>query len=150
MSSAAAKSSVQRSDPFPRLIHIRSAGADSFVEQEEGTRGLESWLAAEKERALPEFKRKRPKYYYYYEWMKERIATHCGALPEPVLDKLLNVEAGELDTLLTYPAGVQAKVSLHTWQLVNVGPCQPNLPGNPVNISHDADRVLTAVILGLF
>jgi hypothetical protein len=44
--------------------------------------------------------------------MRQRIADHCGALPEPVLDKLLNVEAGELDTLLTYPAGVQAKVVL--------------------------------------
>lgn len=69
-------------------------------------------MAAERDRALPEFKRKRPKYFYYYEWMRQRIADHCGALPEPVLDKLLNVEAGELDTLLTYPAGVQAKVVL--------------------------------------
>ncbi|CAL8471500.1 g11042 [Coccomyxa elongata] len=97
---------------------------------EEGSKGLESWLAAEKERALPEFKRKRPKYYYYYEWMKERIGTHCGVLPAPVLDKLLNIEAGELDTLLTYPAGVQAKAEqlldvlethgpeyLETWRL---------------------------------
>ncbi|BDA46880.1 hypothetical protein COCOBI_09-3330 [Coccomyxa sp. Obi] len=102
----------------------------AIILQEEGSRGLESWLAAEKERALPEFKRKRPKYYYYYEWMKERIATHCGGLPEPVLDKLLNIEAGELDTLLTYPAGVQTKAKqlldvleehgpeyLETWRL---------------------------------
>jgi hypothetical protein len=78
--------------------------------QEEGSKGLEELLAREKEESLPEFKRKRPKYYYYYEWMKERIAEHCGALPEPVLDKLLTVEAGELDTLLTYPRGIQAKV----------------------------------------
>lgn len=42
--------------------------------------------------------------------MKERIAEHCGRLPEPVLDKLLNVEAGELDTLLTYPKGIRGKV----------------------------------------
>lgn len=27
----------------------------------------------EREAALPEFKRQRPKYYYYYEWMKKRI-----------------------------------------------------------------------------
>ena len=60
--------------------------------QEEGSAGVERWLAAEAEAALPEFKRKRPKYYYYYEWMRERIAGHCGALPEPVLDKLLTLE----------------------------------------------------------
>ena len=70
---------------------------------------MDRWLAAEKEAALPEFRRQRPKYYYYYEWMRERIRGACGALPEPVLDKLLTLEAGELDTLLTYPKAVQAK-----------------------------------------
>ncbi len=56
--------------------------------------------------------------------MKERIATHCGALPGPVLDKLLNIEAGELDTLLIYPTGVQAKVSLQIWQQLALT-CKP-------------------------
>lgn len=128
------------------------AKTDSSVGQEEGSRGLESWLAAEKERALPEFRRKRPKYYYYYEWMKERIATHCGALPEPVLDKLLNVEAGELDTLLTYPAGVQAKVSLQIWQQFACiwKPISTKAAGNCVDIILHANRVLDVVILGLF
>jgi hypothetical protein len=77
--------------------------------QAEGSAGLERWMEAQAEAALPEFKRRRPKYYYYYEWMRERIAQRCGALPEPVLDKLLNIEAGELDDLLTYPAGILAK-----------------------------------------
>ena len=71
---------------------------------------MDRWLAAEKEAALPEFRRQRPKYYYYYEWMRERIAQRCGALPQPVLDKLLNIDAGELDDLLTYPDGIRAKV----------------------------------------
>ena len=82
--------------------------------QEEGCQGLEKWLEAEKERNLPEFKRQRPKYYYYFEWMKERISQHCGELPAPVLDKLLNIEAGELDTLLNYPKGIQSKVTTST------------------------------------
>ena len=72
---------------------------------------MDEWLEAEKERNLPEFKKRRPKYYYYFEWMKERISQHCGELPAPVLDKLLNIEAGELDTLLNYPKGIQSKVS---------------------------------------
>ena len=73
---------------------------------------MEEWMEAEKERNLPEFKKQRPKYYYYFEWMKERISQHCGKLPAPVLDKLLNIEAGELDTLLNYPKGIQSKASL--------------------------------------
>ena len=87
--------------------------------QEEGSQGLEKWLEAERERNLPEFRRQRPKYYYLYEWIKERISQHCGALPAPVLDKLLNIEAGELDTLLNYPKGIQAKVRKPLIQMRN-------------------------------
>ena len=72
---------------------------------------MDAWLEAEKERNLPEFKKRRPKYYYFFQWMKERIAQHCGELPAPVLDKLLNIEAGELENLLNYPKGIQAKVT---------------------------------------
>ena len=53
--------------------------------------------------------------------MRERIAQHCGALPAPVLSKLLDVEAGELDTWLNYPKGIQAKACILrascTWPL---------------------------------
>ncbi len=107
----------------PKTVYIRpalpSAVLDTSVEeskqcrtvvQEGGSEALDEWLEAEKERNLPEFKKRRPKYYYYFEWMKERISQHCGELPAPVLDKLLNIEAGELDTLLNYPKGIQAKV----------------------------------------
>lgn len=38
---------------------------------------------------MPEYKKRWPKYHYYYEWMRERVAAACGALPAPVLDKLL-------------------------------------------------------------
>ena len=41
--------------------------------------------------------------------MRERITQHCGALPAPVLSKLLDVEAGELDTWINYPKGIQSK-----------------------------------------
>ena len=44
--------------------------------------------------------------------MRERITQHCGALPAPVLSKLLDVEAGELDTWLNYPKGIQAKAGI--------------------------------------
>ncbi|CAL5228172.1 g11253 [Coccomyxa viridis] len=102
----------------------------SALLQEGGSKALDEWLEEEKERNMPEFKKRRPKYYYYFEWMKERISQHCGELPAPVLDKLLNIEAGELDTLLNYPKGIQAKAGqicgvleeqgeayLETWQV---------------------------------
>ena len=43
-----------------------------------GAAGLEAFLAGEREAAKPEFLRQRPKYYYYNEWMKTRIATLVG------------------------------------------------------------------------
>ena len=49
-------------------------------------------------------------YYYYNQWMRQRIAAAAPALPEPVVAKLLEMEAGELDLLLQYPAAAAAQV----------------------------------------
>ena len=68
---------------------------------------MRAHLARLAEEALPEFKRKRPKYYYYFEWMRQRIEESCGQLPAPVMDKLLTHDATELDLLCTHPAGIQ-------------------------------------------
>ena len=76
-----------------------------------GSQDLESLLAHEAEEATPEFLRQRPKYYYYNQWMRDRIAEHCGCdLPEPVIVKMLDMEAGELDLILTYPTAAQQQV----------------------------------------
>ena len=75
--------------------------------QAQGSEGLRAHLARVAEEALPEFKRKRPKYHYYFEWMRKRIQESCGQLPDPVMDKLLTHDATELDMLCTYPAGIQ-------------------------------------------
>ncbi|KDD73349.1 hypothetical protein H632_c2265p0, partial [Helicosporidium sp. ATCC 50920] len=61
---------------------------------------------------IPEFKRQRPKYYYYYEWMRKRLGEHCPGLPEPVVDKFLTLEAGELDLVLQYPAAARRLADL--------------------------------------
>ena len=45
--------------------------------------------------------------------MQERIGKACGALPPPVLDKLLTLDATELDTLLTYPEGARRQVPIY-------------------------------------
>ena len=45
-----------------------------------GAAGLEAHLAGEREAAKPEFLRQRPKYYYYNEWMKKRIAALVGGV----------------------------------------------------------------------
>uniref|UniRef100_A0A7S3UHZ8 Uncharacterized protein n=1 Tax=Picocystis salinarum TaxID=88271 RepID=A0A7S3UHZ8_9CHLO len=76
-----------------------------------GTKSYSKWLEEEKERNLPEFLKKRPKYYYYYEWMKKRIAEFYPVLPDPVLDKLLDLDADELDMLLQYPEAIQGQVT---------------------------------------
>ena len=43
-----------------------------------GSAGLRRHLAAAEEAALPEFKRQRPQYWYYYEWMRDRIEKQVG------------------------------------------------------------------------
>ncbi|KAL4428216.1 hypothetical protein ABPG75_002305 [Micractinium tetrahymenae] len=84
----------------------------------DGAAGLEAHLAAEREGALPEFKRHRPKYYYYYEWMKKRIYGQYPELPEPVMDRMLALEANELDMLLQYPRATQVTVErlMHVYE----------------------------------
>ncbi len=71
---------------------------------------MQQWLAAEEERKKPEFLKQRPKYFYYYEWMKERISTNYPALPESVMDKLLTMPAGDLDLILQHPKATTWKV----------------------------------------
>ena len=61
------------------------------------------WLDEDKWENAPEYVRPRPKYYYFYELMKKRINEHYPELPQPVMDKLLSLDAGELDLLLQYP-----------------------------------------------
>ena len=56
--------------------------------------------------------RPRSKYYYFYEWMRERISDHFPHLPEPIMDKLLAMDAGELDLLLRYPKAIRGQVSV--------------------------------------
>lgn len=75
-----------------------------------GLAGLQKMMEAERERMQPEFLRKRPKYYYYYEWMKKRIRDRHPEVAEGVMDKLLSLDAGELDLLLQYPKAIDATV----------------------------------------
>ena len=84
----------------------------AWTEQAGGSAKLEAMLAHDAEEATPEFLRQRPKYYYYHLWMRDRIAEHCGRdLPEPVVLKMLDMEAGELDLVLNYPRAAQQQVS---------------------------------------
>jgi hypothetical protein len=87
--------------PSPSLQVLLKEGADGFVE----------YLEEEKWKNAPEALRPRPKYYYYFEWMKDRIFEHYPELPEPVMDKLLGTDAAELDLLLQYPQAVKGQVS---------------------------------------
>lgn len=69
-------------------------------------------LAQEEEEAKPEFLRDRPKYHYYNQWMRQRLAAAAPLrLPEAVVAKLLEMDAGELDLLLQYPPAATAQVT---------------------------------------
>jgi hypothetical protein len=81
------------------------------VESGCGYAGLKRMIDIEQERLQPEFKKQRPKYYYYYEWMKKRIHERHPAISEGVMDKLLTLDATELDLLLQYPQAIDATVA---------------------------------------
>lgn len=75
-----------------------------------GYKGLHRMMEVEQERSLPEFKKNRPKYYYYYEWMRRRIEERHPNISGPVMDKLLTLDATELDLLLQYPTAIDNTV----------------------------------------
>jgi hypothetical protein len=75
-----------------------------------GYLGLQKMMAVERERMQPEYMKKRPKYYYYYEWMKKRIQDRHPSISEGVMDKLLTLDATELDLLLQYPQAIDTTV----------------------------------------
>ena len=86
--------------------HSCTRPAAHFVmPQAGGSAGLKQWLADEAEQKKPEFLKQRPKYFYYYEWMKERICETYPALPEQVMDKLLTMPAGDLAPASNYLEG---------------------------------------------
>lgn len=45
--------------------------------------------------------------------MRERLLEACPALPQPVVDKMLAMDAGELDLILQHPSATQKKVGRH-------------------------------------
>lgn len=49
-----------------------------------GASGLFARLAEEAQAQLPEFMQPRPKYYHFFNWMRERITLALGAAPEEV------------------------------------------------------------------
>ena len=101
---------------------------------EGGSSALASWLEDWEEMQKPEFMRKRPKYYYYYEWMKARLNERFPeGLPPPVMDKLLASDADELDLLLQYPQAIQGQVDEYEHVLrLQVRPIHPLLSLPPL------------------
>lgn len=96
------------------IVQAREAAIQTYLQmlilQAGGSAALEALLRKEADDALPEFLKPRPKYFYYYKWMRQRVLQHCGELPGPVMDKLLTLDATELDMLLTYPSGIKQQV----------------------------------------
>lgn len=75
-----------------------------------GYAGLQKMMMVERERMQPEYMKNRPKYYYYYEWMKKRIQDRHPSIEEGIMDKLLTLDATELDLLLQYPQAIDTTV----------------------------------------
>lgn len=86
-----------------------------------GVEKLQTVLKMEKERDVPPFLKPKPKYYYYYEWMRKRIEARHPELPAPVMDKLLTMDANELDLLLQYPVAIDGTVHALEKVLENKG-----------------------------
>lgn len=61
------------------------------------------------ENEVPEYMRPKPKYFYYYEWMKDRIKEYYPELPQCVMDKLLALDGAELDLLLQHPQAIRGQ-----------------------------------------
>ena len=96
--------------PVVQVINSVLFNFQRLIVQAGGSSALEALLQKEADDALPEFLKPRPKYFYYYKWMRQRVLQHCGELPGPVMDKLLTLDATELDMLLTYPSGIKQQV----------------------------------------
>ncbi|CAG9460544.1 unnamed protein product [Pedinophyceae sp. YPF-701] len=71
-----------------------------------GAEGLRRRLDVEAHERLPPFLRPSPeKYPYYTEWTRQRIAQACGAeLPEPVVRRLLAMNADDLELQMQHPS----------------------------------------------
>eukprot|EP01025_Chloroclados_australasicus_P006474 TRINITY_DN12087_c0_g4_i1.p1 TRINITY_DN12087_c0_g4~~TRINITY_DN12087_c0_g4_i1.p1 ORF type:complete len:381 (-),score=31.09 TRINITY_DN12087_c0_g4_i1:225-1304(-) len=79
-----------------------------FALNQGGSNGLQQWIEEEKERALPPFLRKTEKYFYYNQWMTDRIRNAIQyELPQAVIDKLLCMDASELDLLIQNSIGIK-------------------------------------------
>ena len=93
--------------------HLRGFGAGlrDALFSSGGSDAALAWLEEDKWRHAPEYVRPRPKYYYFYEMMREKIEAHYppGSLPAPVMDKLLSTDADELDLLLQYPEAIRGQ-----------------------------------------
>jgi tetratricopeptide (TPR) repeat protein len=127
----AAQERLLRRVPEQYAIAVQSRGAD----------GLEALLDEEKERAQPEFLKPRPKYYYYYQWMRRRIEERHPNLPECIMDKMLTLDATELDLLMRYPAAVDGTIA--SLQLVLDERGEDELASTPVPLlSYDQVKEL--------
>ena len=93
------RSAANRHHPDDLRDVATDSGADAAVDALDRAR----WAAA------PEYIRPRPKYYHLFEWMRERVEATCPGLPEPVMDKLLAMDADELDLLLKYPRAIRGQ-----------------------------------------
>lgn len=96
-------------DAMSRLVN-RVPDHYSQAVKLKGSVGIEQILKVEEERSLPPYMRPRPKYYYYYQWMQRRIEAMHPELEEDVMDKLLTLEANELDLLLQFPTAVEITI----------------------------------------
>ncbi|KAG1660645.1 hypothetical protein FOA52_008005 [Chlamydomonas sp. UWO 241] len=91
-----------------------------------GVLGLCARLSHEREEALPEVHRSRPKWYYYEHMMRERIEGSLErwslTLPPPVVMAMVKgLDADDLDLMLRHPAGLLAQATELLHVLVDRG-----------------------------
>ena len=93
---------------FERM-ETRLADPIKAVFRKQSSKMIVQYLEKDKWDNAAEYVRPRPKYYYYYEWMKERIYKYYPQLCEPVVNKLLSLDGAELDLLLQHPEAIKGQ-----------------------------------------
>ena len=106
-----------RNEAVLKAIAARLGVKERAALMEGGWRGFQRMLL-DTMHAEPLIRRLLPPFFFYFRWMEQRMLEHFDALPEPVVDKMLQMDSSDLDLLLQYPkaACIQAETLLEQYE----------------------------------
>ena len=94
-----------------------------------------------------------PQYHYYYEWTRQRISQQCGgpgSLPVPVVQRLLQLDANDLDIMLQHPRAIRAQVVMRSilarWP-TSLYTCLGELVWEPAKDTSSTNMMITIITI---